>query len=454
MWVSRSLRVRCDDGGVKAQRAVGHQAVPNVRVLDRLSLVKRRAQRRRMGILAAQPAAHAVLLERRQRGGPQRARIGLDRQRWAARQAAARVVAGVEIVVDTEARAQQTRSRHAARWRCAATRGNLSLPYMHPEPSGARVRGSTAVSRPDCLACGSVAPPRPIPKRLAEIVDKTRIQPVGGAHAIEIMAIGIEWAAPLNETQLAALQKVYDGTSEIKEFLPQHAPIQACTIQHGAQFGLVVGGPQPQVVQSPQFVTQAAGFDLRRFEPSGMISWVTSIRPELLSCNCSVYDRWKNVRSKALSILRPFVNAALGVDAQISAIGLQYQDAFRLLDGVSPAVTKELFRQDCAWLPGHVFSEPSFWHCHQGWFSNGPDGRRLLNNVTTDISDVNGVSFARIGGQHRVFSTSFDATTALKIDASDIERILECLHDENKKVINGMLSDAALVAIGCSVGGA
>ena len=298
--------------------------------------------------------------------------------------------------------------------------------------------------------------PKPIPNRLAEIVDRARIQPVGGAHAIEIMAIGIEWATPLNETQLAALQKVYDGTSEIKEFLPQHSPLQSFTIQHGAQFGpgVGVGLPQPQVIQAPQFVTQAAGFDLRRFEPGGTISWVTSIRSEFLSCNCSVYDRWKNVSPKALSILRPFVNAALSVGAQISAIGLQYQDAFRLLDGVSPEVTKELFRRDCEWLPGHVFSEPSFWHCHQGWFSKGPDGRRLLNNVTTDISDVSGVSFARIGGQHRVFSTSFDTTSALTIDASDIDRILECLHDENKKVINGMLSDGALEAIGCSVGGA
>ena len=285
-------------------------------------------------------------------------------------------------------------------------------------------------------------------------MNKTRIQPVGGAHAIEIMAIGIEWASPLDEAQLAALQKVYDGTSQIKEFLPLHSPLQAFTIQQAAQFGPGVGGPQPQVVQVPQFVSQAAGFDLRRFEPSGMISWVTSIRPELLSCTCSVYDRWKNVSPKALSILRPFVNAALSIGAQISAIGLQYQDAFRLLDGVSPEVTKDLFRQDCAWLPGHVFNEPSFWHCHQGWFSKGPDGRRLLNNVTTDMSNVNGVCFARIGGQHRIFSTSFDATIALKIDASDIDRILECLHDENKKVINGMLSDGALEAIGCSVGGA
>jgi uncharacterized protein (TIGR04255 family) len=297
---------------------------------------------------------------------------------------------------------------------------------------------------------------RPNLRRLAAIVNKARFEPVGGAHAIEIMAIGIEWATPLDEAQLAALQAVYDQTGQIREFLPQHSPLQSFTIQHLARFGVDVGSPQPQpqVVQPPQFVSQIAGFDLRRFELNGAISWVTSIRPELLSCNCSLYDRWKNVSPRASSILRPFVDAALSGGAQINAIGLQYQDAFRLPDGASPDVTKELFRQDCVWLPGHVFNEPSFWHCHQGWFSRGPDGRRLLNNVTTDISNVNDACFARIGGQHRVFAASFDATSPLKIEAADMDRFLDCLHDENKKVINGMLSNRALEAIGCSVGGA
>ena len=265
------------------------------------------------------------------------------------------------------------------------------------------------------------------------------------------MAIGIEWASPLNEIQLLALKKVYDETPEIREFLPQNAPLQVFSIQHVAQFG---NESQPQVIQAPQFETQAAGFEIRRFEPNGKLSWVTSIRPELLSCNCTAYDRWKNVKPKSLSILRPFIDAALASGAIISGVGLQYQDAFRIPGGPSQSATKALFRQDCLWIPGHVFNEPSFWHCHQGWFSLGPDGRRILSSVSTDISDVNGTCFARIGGQHRVFSISFDAAGDLAILASDIDRLLDCLHDDNKMVINGMLSDEALKTIGCTLGDA
>ncbi|MFP6559995.1 TIGR04255 family protein [Paraburkholderia sp. B3] len=281
---------------------------------------------------------------------------------------------------------------------------------------------------------------------------KPSFQPVGGAHAIEMMAIGIEWATPLTETQLGDLQKVYDSAPEIRDFLPSHAPLQGFSIQHVAQFD--AAKQQPQIISPPQFVTQISGFDMSQLDSAGKVSWVTSVRPPVLSCTCSVYDRWKNVKPKSLSILQPFIDVVLSAGVKIRAIGLQYQDAFRLPDGISQEVSKELFRQDGLWLPRHVFNEPSYWHCHQGWFSKGPTERRILNNVTTDISDVNGACFARLGGQHRVFSTSFDAKDPIDIQGSDIDEMLDFLHEQNKQVINGILSDVALESIGCSVGDA
>jgi uncharacterized protein (TIGR04255 family) len=288
-------------------------------------------------------------------------------------------------------------------------------------------------------------------------VDRKRIQPVGGDHAIEVMAIGVEWATPLDDAQLQALQAVYTESLELKGSFPQFAPTQAFLIQGAHHFDFTGSDPKlrpaPEDATQPQFVTKAAGFDVRQAESDGRISWVISVRPEFLSCNCSAYDRWKNVKPKALAALRPFIDAALRLGAQINAVGLQYQDAFRLLDGASPETSKQLFRRDSRWISSHLFDESSFWHCHQGWFSEGADARRVLNNVTTDLSEVNGVHFARIGGQHRIFAVSADGQTQIKMDAIDVEAVLECLHEENKMVINGILSDGALDAIGCSVGG-
>lgn len=289
-------------------------------------------------------------------------------------------------------------------------------------------------------------------------MDSTRIQPVGGDHAIEVMAIGVEWVMPpLDDAQIASLKTVYEANANIREFLPTLAPVQAFVIEGLSQFGVV--GPdgkrqiEPKNVTPPQFTARNGGFDLQRFDTEGKVTWTASIRPEFISVNCTAYDRWMNVKPQALAILRPFLDAAMTKGAKVNAIGLQYQDAFRLLDGASPAATGELFRKNGKYLPMHLFEQPSFWHCHQGWFSKAPDERRILNNIATEVADVNGIHFARIGGQHRMFATSVDGLIPMPITAGEIDQILQCLHDENKDVINGILSDGALMAIGCTGGG-
>lgn len=282
-------------------------------------------------------------------------------------------------------------------------------------------------------------------------MDNARIQPVGGNHAIEVMAIGVEWAIPpLDDAQIVSLQAVYEANADIKAFLPTLAPVQEFVFQAGLEGN---AQPEPKNVMPPQFTARNGGFDLQRFDTNGKVAWAASIRPQFISVNCTVYDRWQNVKPQALAILHPFVEAAIAKGAKINVIGLQYQDAFRLLDGMSPATSGELFRRDGKYLPLHLFDQPSLWHCHQGWFSNTPDERRVLNNVATEVADLNGTHFARIGGQHRVFATSADGLTPKPITSSEIDQILQCLHGENINAINAILSDGALKAIGCTAGG-
>ena len=76
-----------------------------------------------------------------------------------------------------------------------------------------------------------------------------------------------------------------------------------------------------------------------------------------------------------------------------------------------------------------------------------------MPGLPQEVADVNGTHFARIGGQHRLFASLADGVTPKPITSREIDQILQCLHDENKKVINEILSDGALKAIGCTVGG-
>ena len=85
-------------------------AVPGIRIAHDLGAIERRAQHGGVRDLAAQPAADAALDHGRDRIGAQRIGIGLDRQRRAARQPDAGMVAGADLVVDAEARPHHARA--------------------------------------------------------------------------------------------------------------------------------------------------------------------------------------------------------------------------------------------------------------------------------------------------------------------------------------------------------
>ncbi len=78
-------------------------AIPPVRIADDLGAIERRTEHRGVRDLAAQPAADAALDHGRHRIAAQRIGIGLDRQRRAAGQPDAGMVAGADLVVDAEA---------------------------------------------------------------------------------------------------------------------------------------------------------------------------------------------------------------------------------------------------------------------------------------------------------------------------------------------------------------
>ena len=280
-------------------------------------------------------------------------------------------------------------------------------------------------------------------------MDSSKIKPAAGGHAIEVVAIGIEWVSPLNVEALTALEDLYRASPELHGFLPSFAPLRSVLLQMGAQVSAagVAGVSQPGFI--PQ--NQPAGFDLRRFESNGSVPWVVSVRPEFISVNSTVYDRWATVKPKALELLDKFVTESVKRGQQISAIGLQYQDGFEIEGDITPEKMKSLFRGGSAWMPSHVLEESSFWHCHQGWFSKSPKGRRVLNNVNVDVVESPNGCSAKINGQHRVFSIAHNGKEAHPIFTSDIEQALDFLHSENKRVLGGLLTDEILDIINLKI---
>jgi uncharacterized protein (TIGR04255 family) len=262
------------------------------------------------------------------------------------------------------------------------------------------------------------------------------IKPVSGKHAVEVMAIGVEWTNPLGDAELQQLQEVYTATPEIKDFLPSLASVRSLMLQIGIADTL-------QSNITPE--DHAGGFDLKRFDTSGAVLWAVSVRPAFISCNCMAYDRWATVKPQVINLLYPFLTAA---GREIKAVGLQYQDAFNIEGELDQTVITSLFRQDSALLPTHLLATSSLWHSYQGWFSASPENRKILNNVNVDMQEQTPNHLARINGQHRVFSVSSDGKVSRPIKQEDLENALDHLHKENKDVLRKILSDEMLDRIG------
>ncbi len=98
----RLSRRRCRKP-ITARRSARHEAVPAARIVDDVGAIEGRAQHGGVRHLAAIAAADAALVDRRHRIVAQRIVELLHRQRRAAREAHAGVVAGADILVDAEA---------------------------------------------------------------------------------------------------------------------------------------------------------------------------------------------------------------------------------------------------------------------------------------------------------------------------------------------------------------
>src|SRR6185437_5585164 len=80
-----------------------HCALHARRIVDDVGAIERRAKHRRVGHLAAIAATDATIVDRGNRIVLERIVGVLDRERWAAGQTDARVVAGTDVFVDTVA---------------------------------------------------------------------------------------------------------------------------------------------------------------------------------------------------------------------------------------------------------------------------------------------------------------------------------------------------------------
>jgi uncharacterized protein (TIGR04255 family) len=247
------------------------------------------------------------------------------------------------------------------------------------------------------------------------------------------MALAIEWAKPLDRETVEDAAKIARTDKEIATFFPTERTFPSFEIRV-AEDGASVDKKGLNVS------------DFLKTDAGGRQEWALSLRPEFFSCNCTVYDRWVNVKPRAVSFLKRIAAGALNRGNVIQAIGLQYSDVFRWGSDDAEAM-QELLRHDSPLLPQSIFTHKSLWHTHNGWFSAAPDGHRMLNTLNIDLTIESHEQVIRINGQHRMQAVAFDDASSQNLAIDELDIIADHLHMSNKLVLQNLLSDSALQLI-------
>lgn len=264
------------------------------------------------------------------------------------------------------------------------------------------------------------------------------IQPAAGKHAIEVMALAVEWDRPLVPEALARMEDAYRRSEDLQRLLPSMERIQGMSLHFGDD-GTTVSTPE------------SGGLQLAQIDDDGKVVLTVSVRPDLIACNCLDYDRWNTVKPKAIEVLTPLVECGLIAGHVINAVGLQYQDSFRIQTSEPLVATNRLFRQGGPWLSPHAWTTDGAWHVHQGWFSLAISGRRVHNLLNIDFIAEKDCCVVRINGQHRIQAIDKNGREAMPLALDDISDALEGLHLDNKIALRGLLSDSVCVQIGLTI---
>lgn len=274
--------------------------------------------------------------------------------------------------------------------------------------------------------------------RIAYMSDPLEVQPSAGSHAIEVMALAVEWDRQISPETLALIEGFYRSSEEMQRLLPRLEKMRGLSV-HLAGGGMSVNADD------------AGGLQLSEVNEQGGIAWALNVRPDLVACSCFAYDRWASVKPRALAMMLPIVEQVLSSGCQIQAVGLQYQDSFRVLSGSPLHAAKRLFRGSNDWMSPHVWRTDGSWHIHQGWFSPGADGRRVHNLLNVDFIAEADTCVGRINGQHRVQAVDRTGRDARPLLPADVATSLDGLHLDNKLALHNLLSDDVCRQIGLTV---
>lgn len=255
--------------------------------------------------------------------------------------------------------------------------------------------------------------------------------PVNSEHAIQTVGFILLFDGPFQSETIQALRSREDLLAD----LPAVQTPEAVQLEVG---------PSPTT-------RRVQGIQLSHLRPDGTPAWALRLFGNELAVECTRYTRWDRVWAAAQKYLQAGLQvAAHGADPRkLLVIGQVFIDAF--LANREDYDLGNLLKRG-PFVAEKVFSAGPTWHNHVGWFEwSEAYGLRspCLNQLNIDALRPQEPSNKglRINISHNQ-EVRLQKPVPIEEGKSELDRLMNTLHMNNKKMVNGLLTPQMAARIG------
>lgn len=260
------------------------------------------------------------------------------------------------------------------------------------------------------------------------------LRPFGGEHAIQTAAVALTWSAELSLAELQSLRSKAATAVGIKQAFPTIEDRQI------VKFSLNAGISNARA-DAP--LVQAGPFVLNSLPGSDGAAPARSIVVDMRQVVVSItnYDRWDNLISDLKSYL-PALFLGFSTRKSISAIGLQYVDAFEWAADRSELNLKAIFKEASPYLVGSAFRTAENWHSHHGFFTavDQPLAYRRLDNINISREDQDARHVLQVITSHQAQLNAAPLWRWAETKFDTVLEVLQQLHSHNKQVLQDLFT--------------
>lgn len=263
------------------------------------------------------------------------------------------------------------------------------------------------------------------------VEQKTKgFEPVHSAHAIDQVAMAVNFDRDLTDEALRAAREVIGKPEE----LPGRTELRGLSFQIG---------PTPTASRSV-----IAGYGFTKVLPDGFLESELHIQRSAVTFRTLFYTRWANIWGQAKRYFDAVLPVYLQSGSRLSQVSLNYVDKF-----ISPALVEEcrpgdILKRDSPFLCSNIFGSNDLWHCHSGRFERRDNRTKRLVTVNVDfISETVREQDRRAVSIASVIADLFNQATyePLDLDPKDAARTIDAcfqgLHAADKEVLRSIITD-------------